>query len=55
MSFQADGRYIDGTKQTDITLLYNFIQICKDIGGYDGELLRKVWPDTCYSTKISVV
>ena len=31
------GRYRDGTQQTDIQLLYNFIQICKDYGGYDGE------------------
>ena len=33
-----NGRYTDGTKQTDITLLFNFIEICKEYGGYEGNL-----------------
>ena len=36
MHILGDGKYADGTNQNDIQLLYNFIQICKNYGGYEG-------------------
>lgn len=36
MYISGDGKYADGTNQDDIQLLWNFIQICKNYGGYEG-------------------
>lgn len=36
MYISGDGKYADGTNQNDIQLLWNFIQICKNYGGYEG-------------------
>ena len=37
MYILGDGKYADGTNQNDIQLLYNFIHICKNYGGYEGK------------------
>ena len=40
MHILGDGKYADGTNQNDIQLLYNFIQICKTYGEYEGKQIN---------------
>lgn len=34
--YTGKGKYRNGTNQKDITLLWNFIDICRNYGGYEG-------------------